>query len=301
MIDPYEILGVAKDASADDIRRAYRKLAKQHHPDLNPGNKAAEDKFKAVSSANDLLSDPEKRARFDRGEIDASGEPRPERAGYRSYADAPGFGGRYGAGGGADMGDIFADLFSQAQDRGNRQARGRDVAYTLAVDFTDAITGTQQRLSLPDGRTLDVRVPPGMEDGQTLRLRGQGGAGINGGPSGDALIEVHVYPHKLFRREGNDILMDLPITLKEAVLGGRVTVPTATGAVAMTVPPRTDTGAVLRLRGRGVPARGNHPAGDQLVTLKIVVPDADDALAAFLKDWKPAREINPREGLSEAS
>jgi DnaJ-class molecular chaperone len=302
MTDPYQILGVAKDASADDIRSAYRKLAKKHHPDLNPGNKAAEERFKQVSSANDLLSDPEKRARYDRGEIDASGEPRAERPSYRSYADAgAGTGRRYGAEDIGGMGDIFADLFAQAQERGTRPARGRDVTYSLAVDFTDAITGAQQRLTLPDGRTLDVRVPPGMEDGQTLRLRGQGGDGANGGPAGDALIEVHVYPHKLFRREGDDILLDLPISLKEAVLGGRVTVPTVTGAVAMTVPPRTDTGAVLRLRGRGVPARGNRPAGDQLVTLKIVVPDADDALEKFLREWKPANEVDPRKGLTEAS
>jgi DnaJ-class molecular chaperone len=302
MTDPYQILGVAKDASADDIRSAYRKLAKKHHPDLNPGNKAAEERFKQISGANDLLSDPDKRARYDRGEIDASGDPKTERPSYRSYADAgAGAGRRYGAEDAGGMGDIFADLFAQAHERGSRPARGRDIAYSLAVDFTDAITGAQQRLTLPDGRTLDVRVPPGMEDGQTLRLRGQGGEGANGGPAGDALIEVHVYPHKLFRREGDDILLDLPISLREAVLGGRVTVPTVTGAVAMTVPPRTDTGAVLRLRGRGVPARANRPAGDQLVTLKIVVPDADDALEKFLREWKPANEVDPRKGLTEAS
>ena len=292
MTDPYQTLGVAKDASADDIRSAYRKLAKKHHPDLNPGNKTAEDRFKEVSAANDLLSDPEKRARFDRGEIDASGEPRAERPGYRSYADT-GFNGRYS--GGEDMGDIFADLFTQA--RSPRPARGRDAAYTLTVDFTDAISGAQQRLTLPDGRTLDVRVPPGMEDGQTLRLRGQGAAGTLGAPAGDALITVHVAPHALFRREGNDVHIDLPVTLKEAVLGGRVTIPTVTGRVAMTVPPRSDTGAVLRLRGRGVPAHGNHPAGDQLVSLKVVLPDADDALAAFLRDWQPEREVDPRRDL----
>ncbi len=297
MTDPYQTLGVAKDASADDIRRAYRKLAKKHHPDLNPGNKASEEKFKAVSAANDLLSDPEKRARFDRGEIDAAGDPRPERQTYRSYADT-GAGMRYGTGDQAGMGDIFSDLFSQSYERANRPARGRDVAYTLDVDFIDAVSGTQQRLSLPDGRSLDVRVPAGMEDGQTLRLRGQGGEGVNGGPAGDALITVSVFPHTFFRREGNDIHLDLPLTLKEAVLGGRVTIPTVTGSVAMTIPARSDTGKVLRLRGRGVPAHGNHPAGDQLVTLKIVVPDADDALEEFLRSWKPAKEADPRRGMT---
>ncbi len=299
MTDPYQTLGVAKDASADDIRRAYRRLAKKHHPDLNPGNKAAEDTFKAVSAANDLLSDAEKRARFDRGEIDAAGDPRPERAGYRSYADR-GAGMRYGAGQDAGMGDIFADLFSQSFDRGTRPAKGRDASYTLAVDFVDAVAGIQQRLSLPDGRTLDVRVPPGMEDGQTLRLRGQGGEGANGGPAGDALITVTIKPHPVFRRDGNDVHLDLPVTLKEAVLGGRVTIPTVTGSVTMTIPARSDTGKVLRLRGRGVPALDNRAAGDQLVTLKLVVPDADDALDAFLRKWEPAKEVDPREGMTEA-
>jgi len=298
--DPYTILGVAKDATADQIRNAYRKLAKKHHPDLNPGNKAAEEQFKAVSSANDLLSDPEKRAQFDRGEIDGAGEQRAERPGYRSYAEAAA-GSRYARADDADMGDIFADLFSHARERNNRPMRGRDQVYSLAVDFVDAVNGAQKRLTLPDGRTLDVRVPPGFEDGQTLRLRGQGAEGANGGPAGDALIEVRVHPHPLFRREGDDIHIDLPITLKEAVLGGKVTVPTTTGAVAMTVPKRSDTGAVLRLRGRGVKAHGGRPAGDQLVTLKVVLGDADDALEAFLRDWSPAREIDPRQGMTEAS
>ena len=299
-IDPYRTLGVAKDATQDQIRSAYRKLAKKHHPDLNPGNKAAEEQFKAVSSANDLLSDPEKRAQYDRGEIDGAGEPRPEHAGYRRYAEAAA-GGRYRQADDADMGDIFADLFSHAREQNSRPRRGRDQVYALTVDFVDAINGAQKRLTLPDGRTLDVRVPPGFEDGQTLRLRGQGGEGANGGPAGDALIEVRVHPHRLFRREGDDIHLELPITLKEAVLGGKVTVPTTTGAVAMTVPKRSDTGAVLRLRGRGVPAHAGRPAGDQRVTLKIVLGDADDALEAFLREWSPAHEINPRQGMTEAS
>lgn len=298
--DPYKTLGVAKDATADQIRSAYRKLAKKHHPDLNPGNKASEERFKAVSSANDLLSDPEKRARFDRGEIDGAGEPRPEHRSYRSYAEAPA-GGRYRQADDADMGDIFADLFTHAREQSNRPMRGRDQVYTLTVDFVDAINGAQKRLSLPDGRTLDVRVPPGLEDGQTLRLRGQGGEGANGGPAGDALIEVRVLPHRVFRREGDDIHIDLPVTLKEAVLGGKITVPTSTGAVAMTVPKRSDTGTVLRLRGRGVPAHAGRPAGDQLVTLKVVLSGVDDALEAFLRDWSPEHEVDPRQGMTEAS
>ena len=301
MTDPYQTLGVAKDASPEDIRRAYRKLAKKHHPDLNPGNKAAEDTFKAVSAANELLSDPEKRARFDRGEIDAAGEARQERPSYRSYADMGGMAGgaRYSNMGEAGMSDIFADLFAHVNEGrgGARPQRGRDANYSLAVDFPDAITGAQQRLTLPDGRTLDVRVPPGMEDGQTLRLRGQGNEGALGGGRGDALIEVHVRPHRFFRREGDDVLIEVPITLKEAVLGGRVTVPTVTGPVALTVPKRSDSGTVLRLRGRGVAARGTRPAGDQLVTLRVVLPDADDKLEAFLRGWSPDKEVDPRAGL----
>ena len=302
MTDPYQTLGVAKDASSEDIRQAYRKLAKKYHPDLNPGSKTAEDTFKAVSGANDLLSDPDKRARFDRGEIDAAGEPRQERPSYRSYADMGGMAGgtRYSAGGDAGMSDIFADLFAHVNEgRGGARAasRGRDANYSLAVEFTDAIVGAQQRLTLPDGRTLDVRVPPGMEDGQTLRLRGQGGEAALGAPRGDALIEVHVRPHRFFRREGDDVLIEVPISLKEAVLGARVTVPTVTGSVALTVPKRSDNGAVLRLRGRGVPAQGTRPAGDQLVTLRVVLADADDKLEAFLRTWSPAQEADPRAGL----
>jgi DnaJ-class molecular chaperone len=278
MPTPYDTLGVKADATEAQIKSASLKLAKKHHPDLNPGDKKAEERFKSISAAHDLLADPEKRARFDRGEIDAAGDPKQERPTYRSYADAGFAGGRYGGGAGSDtaeFGDIFADLFTQAR-RGPH--RGRDLQYGLAVD---------------------VRVPPGMEDGQTLRLRGQGEEGTNGGPAGDALITVQVFPHPFFRREGNDIHLDLPVTLKEAVLGGRVSVPTVSGTVAMTIPRRSDTGAVLRLRGRGVPAHGSRPAGDQLVTLKVVLPDVDDTLEKLLQDWKPAREIDPRRSMAE--
>ncbi len=294
MDDPYATLGVARDATPDQVRAAYRKLAKQNHPDLNPGNTAAEERFKAASVANDLLSDPEKRARFDRGEIDAEGHERPpERPSYRSYADAAS-GRRYQTAGRwdeEDLSDLFGD-FMGARASGPR--RGADEPYTLAVEFLDAVRGATPRLTLPDGRTLDVRVPPGIESGQTLRLRGQGGAGLNGGPAGDALIQVQVTPHPYFRREGSDIHLDLPVTLREAVLGGRITVPTPGGPVAMQVPPRSDTGRQLRLRGRGVPARGDQAAGDLYATLRVVVGEADPALEAFLRDWTPEHEADPR-------
>ena len=293
--DPYTTLGITRNASADDVRSAYRRLAKKYHPDLNPGDKAAEARFKIISGANDLLSDPEKRARFDRGEIDGAGDPvYHDRPGQRPYSQR-------GPGPAApDMSQMFADMFArQSREYTTQSARGRDIAYSLTVGLVDTITGSPQRLTLPDGRSLDVRVPVGFEDGQTLRLRGQGGEGHNGGPAGDALIEIRVRPHKLFRREGDDILMDLPVTLKEALLGGRITVPTPTGPVTMIVPKRADSGTVLRLRGRGIPAHDGRPAGDARVTLKIVLTDADTALENFLQSWTPEREADPRAGLAE--
>ena len=289
--DPYTMLGLTRSASADDIRAAYRKLAKQYHPDLNPGDKASEARFKAVSGAHDLLSDPEKRARFDRGEIDGAGDPVHERPMPRGGAA-----GGFGRGVPPDVSAMFSDLFArQTREYTSQQARGRDLAYALSVSFVDAVTGAQQRMTLPDGRSLDVRIPAGVEDRQTLRLRGQGGEGHGGGAAGDALIEIRIRPHRLFRREGDDILLDLPITLKEAVLGGRITVPTPTGPVTMTVPKRSDTGTVLRLRGRGVPAHDGRPAGDEKVTLKVVIADADAALETFLRGWSPEKPVDPRE------
>ena len=298
--DPYATLGVARDATPEQIRSAFRKLAKTHHPDLNPGNAAAEERFKAVNTANELLSDPDKRARFDRGEIDAAGDPAaPEPPRYRRYADAA-EGARYGAG--PDDGRPFGDIFGDFLNRGGEplRMRGADARYALAVDFLDAVTGATRTLTLPDGRTLDVKIPPGIEDGQVLRLKGQGGAGWNGGPDGDALIEIHANPHLFFTREGDDIHVTLPVTLKEAVLGGRITVPTATGNVAMTVPKRSDTGTRLRLRGRGIPAHAGRPAGDQYVTLQVTLADADDALEVFLRGWDPATPSNPRRAMEGA-
>ncbi len=298
--DPYATLGVARDATPEQVRSAFRKLAKKHHPDLNPGNAAAEAQFKAVNAANELLSDPDKRARFDRGEIDAAGDPAaPEPPRYRRYADAA-EGGRYRAG--PDDSQPFGDIFGDFLNRGGEplRMRGADAHYALAVDFLDAVTGATRTLALPDGRTLDVKIPAGIEDGQTLRLKGQGGAGWNGGPDGDALIEIHINPHPFFTRDGDDIHVTLPVTLQEAVLGGRITVPTPSGSVAMTVPKRSDTGTRLRLRGRGIPAHAGRPAGDQYVTLHVTLADADDALEAFLRGWTPANPGNPRRAMEGA-
>jgi DnaJ-class molecular chaperone len=307
--DLYATLGVARDASADDIRRAYRGLAKQHHPDLNPGNKAAEERFKAVASAYDILGDTDKRGRYDRGEIDAAGaEARPENPSYRGYAEgAPGARYRQSAGAGpdmseADLGDLFEDLFAgNREQRGNAPRRGRDQGFTLTIDFLDAVTGATKRLALPEGKGLDVRIPPGIEDGQTMRLRGQGSPGRQGAPAGDALIEIHITPHRFFRREGRDVHLDIPIILSEAVLGGKIMVPTPTGPVSMAVPPRSDSGARLRLRGRGVAAHGGQPAGDEFVTLKVVLGDADDALETFLRGWSAGHSFDPRRSMMEGS
>ena len=302
MEDPYKTLGIAKDAKPEDIRKAYRKLAKKHHPDLNPGDKTAEEKFKTASAANELLSDPDKRARFDRGEIDASGaEARPQQT-YRHYAEAAA-GERYGNPfSSGSFEDLFGDAFRQARTQRNEgPMRGQDEHYALTVDFLDAVNGATRRLTLPDGRTLDVKVPPGLESGQILRLRGQGGAGYKGGSAGDAMIEVTVSPHRFYRRDGQTIRLDLPVTVSEAVLGGRITVPTPRGAVAMSIPAHSDTGSELRLRGRGVPAHGTQAAGDLYVTLRVVIGTPDAALEAFLRDHKPDRPVDPRAAMLEAA
>jgi DnaJ-class molecular chaperone len=299
---PYEVLGVKPDASEDDIRRAYRRLAKRHHPDLNPGNKEAEAKFKEIASANDLLSDKDKRARFDRGEIDASGQerqPRQRAYNYRDFAEgAPGA--RYRTSESVNPEDLD-DLFSMfgrgaRQEGGGFRMPGPDHQFSLTVEFRDAVKGGRQRLTFPE-RSLDVTIPAGVRDGQVLRLKGQGGPGIGGGPPGDALIEVHVAPHRFFRREGDDIHLELPVTLGEAVLGGRVTVPTVDGAVAMTIPANSNTGKVLRLKGKGVPRAGGE-RGDEYVTLKVVLPDgAQPELAELLRGWAEAHPYDPRRGM----
>jgi DnaJ-class molecular chaperone len=303
---PYEVLGVKPDASADDIRKAYRKLAKQFHPDLNPGKPEAEARFKAVSAAYDLVSDPEKRARYDRGEIDESGAERPPRSYYRGYAEGA-EGRKYQPEGELDLGDLD-DLFAafgsagrgrQARSGEGFRARGADRLFTLTVDFVEAATGAKKRLSLAPEEWLDVTIPPGINDGQVLRLRRKGGPGFGGGAAGDALIEVHVAPHPLFRRDGDDIKIELPVSLAEAVLGARVAVPTVTGPVTMTIPKGSDTGAQLRLRGKGI-QRDKTP-GDQYVTLKVMIgPSGDAELAEFLENWAVRHPYDPRQGMASA-
>ncbi len=298
MQNPYEVLGVPSSATAAEIQSAYRKLAKKLHPDLNPGDKAAEEKFKEVAAAYDLLGDADKRKRFDAGEIDASGAERPPRQSYyrdyagaqadHSYADASGYADFM------DGDDIFADLLRRSQKaRTNR--RGEDMHYRLEISFADSIAGATRRITLPDGGTLDVKIPPGLVSGQTIRLKGKGAPGFGTGGPGDALIEVDVLHDPRFTREGDDITIELPVSLSEAVLGGRVRVPTATGAVTMAVPKGSNTGTTLRLKGKGAPKRGGG-SGDQLVKLKVVLPGKPDPdLEAFVSGWEKGKSFNPRE------
>jgi len=304
--DPYAVLGIAKTASQDDIRKAYRKLAKELHPDLRPGDKTAEERFKKVSAAYAVIGDPDQRARFDRGEIDASGTERPpEQEFYRQYAGGD-QGRRYQSSAGfedmGDLGDVFADLFGRrgggpggAPGGGPRgSAPGGDVLYQLEVEFLDAVNGAKRRLNLPDGTTIDLNIPAGTDDGSVLRLKGKGRPGHGEGPPGDALVEISVRPHPVFRREGRDIVLELPITLDEAVLGGKVEVPTASGRVNMNVPKGSSSGDTLRLKGKGVHGKGG-PDGDQRVVLKIVAPaTVDDELQKFMTDWRERHGYDPR-------
>ena len=300
--DPYITLGVNKGATQDEIQKAYRRLAKKLHPDLNPGNKAAEEKFKEISAAYDLLGDPDKRARFDRGEIDASGAERPrQQQYYRDFADQDGWSAYTSNSGFADFGDyagaedILSEIFGR-EGRAGRRRRGQDVRYHLELSFLDAVNGGKQSIILPDGSTLDVNIPPGTRDGQILRLRGKGRPGVGDGPRGDALIEISVLPHPYFTRKGDDIHLDLPISLKEAVLGAKVKVPTPGGTVTVAVPKWSNTGRVLRLKGRGVP-RADGSKGDEYIKLMLMLPEKPDPkLEAIVAEWQPV-EYSPRQSM----
>lgn len=298
MTNPYAILGVSERATADEIRKAYRKLAKELHPDARPDDKAAEERFKEVTQAFKLLSDPEQRARYDRGEVDGQGQERPN----FHYRSRPGAGpsqrgpqGRF-----EDIGDIFADLFA-AQNAGAQRRRpaaekGADIRTQVSISLPEAVLGAKKRLSLPGGRALDVTIPAGVSEGQVLRLKGQGHGSLSGGQPGALLVEIKIAAHPHFRREGDDIRLDLPISLKEAVLGGQVRAPTLDGDVEVRIPAGASSGAVLRLKGRGVPKAGGQ-RGDQLIRLMIDLPPSDPALEDFAESWTPPTGYDPRRRL----
>lgn len=306
MRDPYLVLGVPRSADAEAIKKAYRALAKELHPDLNPGRSDVEQRFREVAAAYDLLGDADKRARFDRGEIDAAGAARADRPRHRAGA------GRGGArprpeGFSFDPDDLFSDLF---RDRGGTKggakpgsagagagggARGSDVTYSLTIPFLDAALGAKRRIALSTGKSLEVTIPPGTRDQQKLRLRGQGLAGLGGIPPGDAIVEVWVEPHPHFTRDGADIHLEVPVSLPEAVLGASIRVPTVDGTVQVKVPPGSNTGTRLRLKGKGVADQETRGTGDQYVTLKVVLPDPPDpALAEIVEQWAKTGAYNPR-------
>ena len=313
MADPYQILGVARGASEKDIKSAYRKLAKEFHPDRNADNPKAAERFSEITRAYDLLSDKDKRARFDRGEIDIDGNP------VMGFGGG-GFGGGFGGGGqrghgggfegfggeGIDLGDIFDGLFGGRGGMGGGMGGGRsraapkgaNVQYKLGVSLTDAATRATQRITLSDGKTIDLKLPAGVEDGTQMRLAGKGEPGPGG--AGDAIVVIHIQPHPWFRRDGDNLRLDLPITLDEAVRGAKVKVPTAEGAVMLTVAPGTSSGKTLRLKEKGM-TRKDGSRGDQLITIEVQLPDAgsEDAaeLARRLDGWQDTRNPRSRMGV----
>ncbi|MFN3516036.1 MAG: DnaJ C-terminal domain-containing protein [Novosphingobium sp.] len=313
MSDPYSILGVARGASEKDIKSAYRKLAKELHPDRNKDNPKAAERFSEVTRAYDLLSDKDKRARFDRGEIDIDGNPT---MGF-GYGGGGGPGGGFGArdqrgfradgfegfGEGIDLGDIFDGLFGGrggmggggfgGQRRGPAP-RGANVQYKLGVSLPDAAILATQRITLADGKTIDLKLPAGVEDGTQMRLAGKGEPGPGG--NGDALVVIHLQPHPFFRRDGDNLRLDLPISLDEAVNGAKVKVPTAEGAVMLTIAPGTSSGKTLRLKGKGF-TRKDGTRGDQLVTVEIQLPDSDADLVRRLEGWRDLRNLRGRLGV----
>jgi DnaJ-class molecular chaperone len=299
--DPYQELGVARGASADDIRKAFRKLAKKHHPDANPGDKASEERFKRLSAAFDIVGDEDKRRKFDAGEIDADGRETPRAYGPNPFGQGESAGFRSANFEGVDLNDILGEMFANRGARGfsggdfgggGFPSRGSDVRATMDIDIEEAIGGAKRRVSFSDGRTLDVTIPKNAYEGQVLRLRGQGAPGRAG--AGDALIELTLRPHPLWRREGETLTMDVPVSAPDAVLGGKVEAETPDGQVTLTVPKGSNSGSTLRLRRRGLAdARGNR--GDLLARLIVTLPDTvDPELERFAEAWRRERPYTPR-------
>jgi len=284
MKNPYEVLGVASSASQDEIKAAYRNLAKELHPDMNPGDTIVEQRFKEVTAAYDMLSDEGKRAQFDRGEINPDGSPRMDDMFRGGFNPA-------GGSGGADFEDLVADLFGRR--RRPRQTKGQSITYSVRVPFLEAVRGGVQRVRLHDDTTVNVNIPAGTSDGDSLRLKGRGMPGAGGGPNGDAFVEIQVDPHAYFARDGLDIRVDVPISLMEAVLGAKVNVPTIHGTVAVTVPAGSSSGQVLRLKGRGIAKSGKK--GDEFARLMIQLPEKmDPKLKEFVRSWTKQGDYDPR-------
>ena len=308
--DPYLELGVSRTASAAEIRKAFHKLAKQHHPDANKGDKKSEEKFKQVSAAFDILGDADKRKKFDAGEIDADGRET-MRGGFGGGGGNPfgaGFGGRArggGMGGGEgpeiDLNDLFGDILGRNRGAGagagggfggGFAAKGADVRARLDIDLEEAIKGGKKRVAFSDGRTIDVTIPAGAQEGQTLRLKGQGSPGRGG--QGDAMIELAIKPHPIYRPENGALVMDLPVSVPDAVLGGKVEAPTPDGPVTLTVPKGSNSGAKLRLKGRGLADAKGH-RGDLFARLVVTLPDTPDAeLEKFAETWREKRPYAPK-------
>lgn len=313
MRDPYETLGVPKSASAADIKKAFRQLAKKYHPDRNKDDVKAKERFAEIGSAYEILGDEKKKAQFDRGEIGADGKPR----GFEGFGAGPGGfsrawrnagggqgdqhfefnfggGGPGAGGGGGGFEDLFSDFFG-GRRRGQTPARGDDVVATATVPLETAAKGGSARVLVPSGRTLEVKIPPGVEDGQQIRLRGQGAPGARGGEPGDALVTVKIAAHPYFKLEGRDLRLDLPVAIYEAALGAKVQTPTLDGKVELAVPPGSNGGRTLRLRGRGLPATESKPAGDLYVTLKVMLPEEPDAdFEARMRDLRDHHHYDPR-------
>ncbi len=303
---PYEILGVTSSSSQDEIKNAYRNLAKKHHPDLNPGSKDAEKKFKEIAGAYELIGSVETRSRFDRGEYDEEVQGRPGNHGTQAKSERGPFyhqtqqqGGRYSYSFGGMDDDILQSLFGR-RGRGDpsgssEDLRGQDVLYQMDVDFQDAVLGSEKEITLPTGKRLRVKIPAGIDTGSKLRFAGHGAPGAGKASSGDAFVEVHVKPSPLFKRMGNDLEVELPISLNEAILGGEVKTPTIDGSVILKIPPGVSAGMRLRVTGKGISSPNQR--GDQYVVLKVILPTEVDAdFKKAIESWSKRQSMDPREG-----